>query len=267
MPVSLITLTSDFGYADNFVGVMKGVILSIAPTARIVDLGHDITRGDIRHGAFVLLSGSKYFPLGTLHVAVIDPGVGTERRIICVEAGGQLFLGPDNGLLSWVTAKQGRTRVIHVTRKELFLPQISLTFHGRDVFAPVAAHLARDMKPEDLGPVISDMQELPFPEVRKQDGSLVGEIIYEDRFGNLVSNIEQEALAGVDVKKVVVTAGQTTIRGLSRTYGSGREGQLLALVGSPGYLEIAVNEGLASEVTGLDIGDAVTVSFNLNGQG
>jgi S-adenosylmethionine hydrolase len=268
MPTPLITLTTDFGLADSFVGVMKGVILSITPEARIVDLCHGLPpgpgpagTGDLRAAAFVLLSGAGYFPPGTIHVAVVDPTVGTSRRIICVSAASHTFLAPDNGILSWVTARSASRKVFNVIRTDLSLSPLSSTFHGRDVFAPIAARLAAGLPPDALGPQISDMLELawPRPEIGPQ-GDLAGEILYVDAFGNLITNIEPDMLARFGQDPIVIRAGLHTISGISAAYAAVRPGRLLALVGSAGFLEIAVRAGSASRVTELAVGAKITIS-------
>ena len=261
MQRGLIALTTDFGDADGFVGVMKGVIAGIAPEAHVIDLCHGVSRGDIRHGAFVLLCAVGHFPDGTIHVGVVDPGVGTDRRAICVCAGSQVLIGPDNGLLSWAARRLGGARTYHVTRSDLFADEVSSTFHGRDVFAPVAAHLAMGVRPDQLGPEVTDVVELPFPEVETSaSGDIVGEVIHVDRFGNLITNIQGERLAARNRVSLTVRAGGQVIRGLSETYGSKAVGELGALIGSSGYLEVAVNGGSAGVTTGLAVGDRVRIS-------
>ncbi len=259
---NLVTLTTDFGHADPFVGVMKGVMLSINPRIRFVDLCHGVPPGDVRAGAFVLRTSAGYFPPGTVHLAVVDPGVGTSRRVICARAGSHLFVGPDNGLLSWVTHTMGRRSVFHVTHTDLFAKEISSTFHGRDVFAPLAAHLAAGMKPETLGPSIDDMVELDWPAVRTgRRNELIGEVLYVDGFGNLITNIASSMLNVPKRRSLTVRVGRHVIKGLSANYASAGTGKLLALIGSAGFLEIALNAGSASQKTGLCVGDAVRVQI------
>ncbi len=244
----VITLLSDFGLQDPYVGVMKGVILQINPQARLVDLTHRIEAGDIAQGAACLAESHRYFPAGSIHLAVVDPGVGTERRPLAVLAAGHAFVGPDNGLFSPIIDQDPSTRVVHLSERRFFRPQVSPTFHGRDIFAPVAAHLSLGVDPSELGPWVTDAVTLTLPEARSADGILVGRVSRVDRFGNLISNIRESALsrhlAGAEAE---IRAAGLRIRGLHRTYGEVAPGEVLALVGSSGTLEIAVREGSAAK--------------------
>jgi len=245
---AVVTLLTDFGTADGFVGAMKGVITRLAPTARILDITHDIPPGDIAAGAFALEAAARFFPPSTVHVAVIDPGVGTARRALAIEAGGQVFVGPDNGLLSLATIGKRSTVVLSPAR--IAVGPVSATFHGRDLFAPAAAKLANGIAVSRLGKPVHAIVELVLPAVARGDGRLVGEVIHADRFGNLTTNITAEDIRNIlgrKSAKIVVAVGSRRISGgLIRTYGEGRAGELLALINSGARLEIARREGSAA---------------------
>lgn len=248
----IITLTTDFGFADEFVGVMKGVILGLAPAVRIVDLSHQIPAHDVRQAAFLLGSAYRFFPAGTVHVAVVDPGVGSLRRIVLVEAGGQLFLAPDNGLLSLVMLEADSVRAWQVENRELFLAAVSATFHGRDIFAPVAARLVGGLAPRQVGAPLApaDLVRLAelLPVIDRPRGRIVGRVEQVDRFGNLVTNIPDRLLSelyGARLARLKVSCGGREILGLSTTFSEVAPGEVAAVVGSRGYLELAVNLGRA----------------------
>ncbi len=245
--MTLITLTTDFGIADSYVASMKGVILGIAPQARLVDISHQITPQNVRQAAHVLQSAVPYFPPHTIHVAVVDPGVGSARRPIAVRTPQAVFVGPDNGLFSAFLAEANPVSVaiIQLDQPAYWLPKVSRTFHGRDIFAPVAAHLASGTPVESLGTPITDpiILDLPQPS-RSTDGVICGQIAYVDRFGNLISDIPEAWLAG---HRWVLTCTGQEILGPSPSYMSAQPGEMLALISSGGTLEIAVREGSASE--------------------
>jgi hypothetical protein len=255
--IPLVTLLTDFGDRDGFVGVMKGVMLSIAPEMKIVDLAHDIPPHDVQSAAFVIAQSYAFFPEGTLHVIVVDPGVGSERRILYVEAGEYAFLAPDNGVLRFVASRERIRRIISVENRKYFRPELSYTFHGRDIFAPVAAHLARGIPPEELGTPATGVRFDPLPEPRVAGDSVIGEIVYIDRFGNLISNIDgtelQRLLTGYR-RFVLKIAGRTVDR-ISRSYFDSQPGELLAYIDSSGYLAFALNGENASEKMGISLGD------------
>ncbi len=260
----IITLTTDFGLADPYAGVLKGVIWGICPQARIVDLTHQVRPQDVLQGAFLLASAAPYFPAGTVHLAVVDPGVGTARAAIAVETPTALLVGPDNGIFTVVwealsPAEQAATRIVELTEPRYWLPQASRTFHGRDVFAPVAAHLAAGVPLPALGHPRERLVLLPDtrPAVRA-DGSVAGRIVQVDRFGNCISNIAAGDLAGME--SVVVEVAGHRIAGLVDTYADGGPGQPIALLGSDGRLEIAVRDGSAAELLGLTVGAAVVAT-------
>lgn len=260
----LVTLLTDFGTADGYVGAMKGVIASLAPSARVVDVTHDIRAGDVRGGALALETAAPYFPPGTIHVAVVDPGVGTARRGIAVEAGGQAFVGPDNGLLA-LAARPDR-RVFILDRARYHLQAVSPTFHGRDVFAPIAARLATGVRASNLGTKTDsdDLRELALPRPLATRGGLVGEVIHADRFGNLITNVVAADLARLSgaapLKSIRIHVGRRRLSGgLARTYGDAGRHALLALVGSSGRLEIARRDGSAALMLGYRPGRKLAV--------
>lgn len=246
----IITLTTDFGYRDPFVGIMKGVIHGISPPAAIVDLTHGVAPQDVTGGALALAAAVDFFPPGTIHVAVVDPGVGGARRPILVETDRARFVGPDNGLLSLAGGRQRLIRVVHLSNPDYHLRPTSTTFHGRDVFAPVAAHLSAGVPPEKLGQAVESFKRLEVPEPQREDGGIAGEVIYIDGFGNLTTNIRREDLETFDPSLIAVRIGDRVVRGLSANYASAGAGNYLALINSCGHLEISRCEGSAR--SGLD---------------
>ena len=258
----IITFTSDFGADDWFVGVVHGVIHHICPEAKVVDLSHAIEPGKIERAAFMIEAAAPDFPPGTVHLAVVDPGVGTRRRALAVRAHEQFFVGPDNGVLDWALSDPGAAaRALTETR--YFRHPVSRTFHGRDVFAPVAAHLACGVTLDALGPAIHDPVRLRPVPVRLVDGLVQGSVRFIDRFGNALTNITQEALAGafpgVPEHRLEVLLGSRRISGIARSYGDAPIGTLVAIIGSSGRLEIAQVGGQAASRFGLGEGDAVSV--------
>jgi S-adenosylmethionine hydrolase len=255
----LITLLTDFGTRDAFVGIMKGVILSLAPTARVIDLSHDVPPQDIRAGALILRSAVPFFPQGTIHVAVVDPGVGSHRRAVVVETRDAFFVGPDNGLLSLAAPPESVVRAFHLTNSQYFLPRLSHTFHGRDVFAPVAAHLLRGVPPELLGPSIPTIEQLPLPLVERTETQLTGGVIAIDHFGNLITNITEVDLLPFPRETLWVSIGPVQIQGLAATYATVPPGAIAALINSWGMLEIAVRNGSAAQQLRTPVGTSVCV--------
>ena len=250
----IITLLTDFGSADPYVGMMKGVILAICPAAHVVDITHEVPPQDIRTGAFFLEQSLGYFPRGTIHVAVVDPGVGTSRKPLAVRSEGHLFVGPDNGLLS---AAARRPHVVHLTRASYFRPEVSNTFHGRDIFAPVAAHLAAGIPLERLGPQLSRMVRLPNARPRRVASGLRASVASVDRFGNLVTNIDWADWRSLRRPRLV--AGSFRATKLSSSYGAVPRGELVLVLGGYGRLEIAAREASASKILGLASGALVEV--------
>ena len=258
----IITLTTDFGESDPYVGMMKGVILSINPAARIVDITHQVPAGSIQEGGSIIKEAFKYFPAGTVHVGVIDPGVGGKRRPVAVLTSNHFFVGPDNGLFWPVVETQVHTDIIHLKEKRYWMHKISPTFHGRDIFAPVAAHLSLGVNPFVLGEKIDNPTTIAYPLPCKKDSDLVGEVIRVDHFGNLITNITREHLTPfLRSKGVIIRIGSLVLDKISITYNDVPQGEPLALIGSSGHLEIAVNMGKASNCLGKDceIGTKVTV--------
>jgi S-adenosylmethionine hydrolase len=259
----IITLTTDFGESDPYGAMMKGVILSINPDAKIIDVTHQIPAGSIQEGGLIIKESYTYFPSGTVHVGVVDPGVGGKRRPIVVIVDNYFFVGPDNGLFSTIIETQRHVDVIHLKEKRYWMNKISPTFHGRDIFAPVAAHLSLGVNPFRMGEKIDNPTLLAYPLPHKNNSDLVGEIIRVDHFGNLITNITREHLSPfLASKDLIITVGRLTLKKISTTYNDIPEGQLLALIGSSNLLEIAVNMGRAIDHFGQDtvIGTKVQVS-------
>ena len=255
----IITLTTDFGLQDPFVGIMKGVILSICPSACLVDLTHDVEPQDILGAALALEAALPFFPDGTVHLAVVDPGVGSARRPLAVRIRGHYLVGPDNGVLTPALLGSQRTAVA-LTAPEYRLPQVSRTFHGRDVFAPAAAYLAAGIPLERLGPTVADPVLRPIAGSRLEGETLVGEVLAVDRFGNLLTSIEATALAGfAGGGPVVVEVAGQPVAGLVDAYADGGDGRPAAIVGSTGRVEIFVRCGSARQALGVGRGAPVRI--------
>lgn len=254
-----ITLTTDFGTRDWFVGAMTGVVLGINPRAVIVDLTHEIPPGDVRAGAFALMAACRYFPKGTVHVAVVDPGVGSQRRAIAVQTANCLFVGPDNGVLSWALARDKIKAIQQLENPKYFAKTISRTFHGRDIFAPVAAHLSRGLPLKQLGRELQDFVHLPWPKPTQRRGEIRGEIVHLDHFGNAITNIEAELLPAGRKVKCEVMAKREVHCALGPFYSAVPANSPVAMIGSSGFLEIAVNGGSAAQRFALRTGDSVIV--------
>lgn len=258
--LSLITLTTDFGDGSPYVAAMKGVILGVNRGARLLDLSHRIPPQDIRHAAFFLAGALPYFPTGVLHVVVVDPGVGTERAVLYVEVGGHRLLVPDNGC--WTELAHGIAQpptVIRVTERRYWRPEVSATFHGRDIFAPVAGHLSRGLDPRQLGPVTSEWVQLQSPAPVLGPERLAGEVIFVDDFGNLLTNIPGAAFTALQDRAVRITVAGHQVPRRVRTYGEAEPGSLVALVSSNGSLEVAVTQGSAAARLGVRAGAQVEV--------
>ncbi|HIE51498.1 MAG TPA: hypothetical protein EYP85_07035 [Armatimonadetes bacterium] len=262
----LITLLTDFGDRDGFVGAMKGVLLSLCPTARIVDIAHHLEPQDVAHAAFVLATVYPYFPPDTIHLVVVDPGVGGTRRAIAVAAGNQRFVAPDNGCLTYVLAREGDAQAVILDRPQFFRSSVSRTFHGRDIFAPVAAYWAKGTLLEELGTAVSieELVRLPVPQTDHRAGEVRGEVLTTDRFGNLITNISVEELAPVG-PTATIWLGKRRIP-LVECYEAVAEGELLALVNSAGYLEIALRQGNAAAELGWGRGTPVWVRATSSAQ-
>ncbi|MEA2626300.1 MAG: hypothetical protein QOD06_2345 [Candidatus Binatota bacterium] len=255
----VVSLLTDFGERDGFVGVIRAVILGICPRARLVDLTHEVRPQDVVGGALVLENAVEYFPPGTVHLAVVDPGVGGARRPIVIETERFLLVGPDNGLLSLAAERSPRRRVVHLDRSSWFRESGSRTFHGRDVFAPVAGHLAAGTPAAELGSEIEEYEHVVLPVPRSIDGAVEGQVIHVDRFGNLISNLRQEDLAAFRDSELSVSIAGVRIRGIVTHYAAVREGGTLALWNSWGRLEIAVRNGSAARHLRAHPGDRVEV--------
>ncbi|MEX0935797.1 MAG: SAM-dependent chlorinase/fluorinase [Gemmatimonadota bacterium] len=252
-----VTLLTDFGTRDGYVGAMKGVIASIFPGVIIDDVSHSIEAGDIRSTALVLARYWSRYPPGTIHVVVVDPGVGTERRAIAGEVDRRFFVAPDNGVLSRVLDASEKSRIVQVENPEYILPEAGSTFHGRDVFAPAAAYLARGVHLTRLGARVQDPVRLEPERVRKVDGAMEGKVISQDRFGNLVTNLPGSALEG----EADVQIGGQTIP-VVKTYGEAAPERLAALVNSDGRVEVAVRDGSAARLLGAGVGTPIRITHS-----
>ena len=257
----VITLTTDFGLRDGYAGVVKGVIWKIAPGVQIVDISHQIGPQDVMEGALTLGRAAAYFPEGTIHIGVVDPGVGTGRRAIAAQLGSQYFVGPDNGLFTILLERAERKHetvvVVHLNRPQFWLPSISNVFHGRDIFAPSAAHLAQGVLLESMGTPIQDPQRLELPVPERLAGGWRGQIISIDHFGNLSTNLGKDLLASLETVKIHYKIW--TIDGLMRAFGDGTPGQFIALIDSSDHLSLNVVNGSAAEQFQARIGDEVEI--------
>ena len=259
----IITLTTDFGLKDPYAAEMKAIILSISPDTIIVDVTHEIDKFNIRMGAYVLASVSPCFPEGTIHVAVVDPGVGTRRRSVLIQTEHSFFIGPDNGLLILAARAQGIKAIRGTTNPRLMLPEVSSTFHGRDVFAPAAAHLANGAAPEEFGPIIRDTVKPDCAKVTLRSGALIGEVLHVDNFGNIITNISEKEVTRIPATGLIniKLPDQELKLKVTKAYGETKSQEALALIGSHGYLEIAINRGNAAEKFKSNPGDKIKLSF------
>lgn len=256
----IVTLTTDFGDASPYVAALKGALLSVNPAARLVDLSHAIAPQDLRHAAFFLAAAVPWFPPGTLHVVVVDPGVGTARAMLYVEVRGQRLLAPDNGCWTLLDAP---SRVFRLAEPRFWAPTVSHTFHGRDILAPVAGRLSLGLDPAQLGPPVSSWVRCPWPEPCREGGVIRGEIVFVDTFGNLISNIPAAGLG----QPRVVRVGDTRLPGplpWVRSYGQAAAGELVALASSNGFVEVAVVEGNAARRLGAAVGTPVELHVDVN---
>ena len=253
-----ITLTTDFGTQDWFVGTMKGVILGIAPRAAVVDITHEIAQGDVRGGAFALATSYRFFPKGTIHVAVVDPGVGSRRGTIVVQTANCFFVGPDNGVLSFALAQEKIKSIRRLENEKYFLKPVSRTFHGRDVFAPVAAHLSRSVPIQKFGSATRAIVRLDWPRLKTNCGAVECEVIYVDRFGNAITNMDAKVL-GLLGKGAGVFQGKKRLCAVGEFYQSVPSGWAVAVLGSSGFLEIAINGGSAAQALSLRVGTRLSL--------
>jgi hypothetical protein len=280
----IITLTTDFGVSDGYVGTMKGVMLDIVPQAQLVDITHAITPQDVRQTAYVLYTACPFFPPHAVHLVVVDPGVGSARRPIAVRSASGTFVGPDNGVFSYLMtagllAEESVEAVVELANPRYRLPQVSHTFHGRDIFAPAAAHLAASVPIDELGPPVTDPVTLPLPRLDVSLNAVRGEVLHADHFGNVITSIGLLLWRGDELSfepvfgtrsgqrarfqadRALVMVGGREIPGLHRTYAEVAPGEVLALVGSEGHLEIAVREGSGADRLGLQPGDPVELRW------
>ncbi|MCI0359950.1 MAG: SAM-dependent chlorinase/fluorinase [Planctomycetaceae bacterium] len=264
MARAIITLTTDFGTSSPYVAQMKGVILSLCREVDLVDIAHAIGPQNIREGALVLADTTPRFPPGTVHIAVVDPGVGTARGLIYAEIGEQRYLAPDNGLLSFLIRQKLPQRVLAIENRAYWFPKPSQTFHGRDILAPVAAHLALGTDPALLGPALDGCVMLDAALPEKSACTVRGEVLYVDSFGNLITNISRDELSGLgDMARLTIECAGRAIRGVIPAYGAAMPGELVALFDSQGRLEIAVTSGHAAGELAAGAGQAVLVTGNL----
>lgn len=256
----MITLTTDFGLKDPYVAEMKGVIFSINPDAKLIDVSHEVEKFDVRMGAFTLASVAPYFPKGTVHLAVIDPGVGTDRRAIVVQTKEAFFVGPDNGLLMLAAKSHGIQHVFELANSAFRLPKVSRTFHGRDIFAPAAAYLDKGVKPEQFGSEVTDLVIPNFVCGIRKSSTLTGEVLNIDSFGNIVTNITEKELG--KIKRAIVKLANCSLElTFAKTYAEVKPKEPIALIGSHGFLEITLNQGSAAKKFKVYSGDAVTVTL------
>ncbi len=260
--MSVITLTTDFGTGSPYVAALKGVVLSINPAATVVDISHEIRPQDIRQGAVVLDDVCEHFPAGSIHVVVVDPGVGTDRAIVYAQIGRQHYVAPDNGLLCRVAKKTRPSRMIELVDDEYWLKPVSKTFHGRDIMAPVGAHLSLGLDPNLLGPPLETLVGLRWPEVVVKPNRIVGQVLEIDSFGNLITNISADLLAGraTDERACVICNIYETW-GIYGAYADQLNGTFVALIGSSGRLELAVVGDNAAERLGIRVGTPVTIAW------
>jgi S-adenosylmethionine hydrolase len=260
----IISLTTDFGLRDPYVAEMKAVILDICAGARIVDISHEIEKYDVRMGAFALACAAPYFPQGTFHVAVVDPSVGTERQPIIIQTPKGYYVGPDNGVLALAARNDGDPKSIHkIANPEFILHQISNTFHGRDIFAPAAAHLANGTRPAEFGPKINNTYNTPFAQVTKEREAVVGEVIYTDDFGNIITNLQPKDIRIMRTLPTINIKIKDTLLNLKlcKTYTEVPPHKPLALIGSHNFLEISLNQDSAAKTYKTKTGDRITIQL------
>ena len=263
---SIVTLTTDFGISDHFVGTIKGVILEINPEAEIIDISHSVKAFDVLDGALAIAQAYSYFPASTVHLVVVDPGVGTARRPIILSTERHHFVAPDNGVLSLIYGREERVHVRHVTAQHYFLQPISNTFHGRDIFAPVASYLSKGVDSEKFGDEITDYVKFNAPKPKPVDQqTLKGVVLKADRFGNLITNITpQDApmLFGENPAPFKIVIGKHEITDVKTSYAEGEPGEVFAILNSMGYLEIAANRAPAAQIVGTAKGTEVSILLN-----
>jgi S-adenosyl-L-methionine hydrolase (adenosine-forming) len=258
----IVTLITDFSRGDEYAGAMKGAILKVNPRCQVIDVTHQIEPQNVPRAAFVLRNTYPYYPAGTVHLVVVDPGVGTRRRPVILQKGGHFFVGPDNGVFTFVLASAGKTEGYEITRRKYFLSPVSETFHGRDIFAPVAGHLSLGQNPQRFGPRADGFVRAEWPGPRLKGGKLLGQILFSDSFGNLITNIAREEYGSLRAGRPLLIKGKGwRIDRIHRTYGQGKPGDPMALFGSSGLLEIAIYGGSAKKDLGLKPGDRLVVTL------
>jgi len=261
----IVTLTTDFGVNDHFVGAVKGVILSVVPDAELVDISHSVEAFDLLEGALTIAAAYSYFPAGTVHLVVVDPGVGTARRPIVASNEQHYFVAPDNGVLSLIYSREERIRVYHATAEHYFMQSVSQTFHARDVFAPLAAYLAKGVAPATFGDEISDFVRLDVPRpAAVNENTLRGAVIKVDRFGNLITNFAPEIIPPLfqpEPPPFKIRVGDREITAIRTSYGNAAPGELFGILGSMGYLEIAANQASAAQILGVGKGASAEVEL------
>ena len=258
----IITLTTDFGSNDHFVGAVKGVIVDIVPDAQIVDISHAVQAFDVLDGALTISQAYSYFPSGTVHVVVVDPGVGTARRPILASSDGHHFVAPDNGVLSMVYAREERIRVRHITSEHYFRVPVSNTFHARDIFAPVAAWLAKQVDSDKFGDEIEDYVRFAAPKPKAVAEDRIRAVVLKvDRFGNLITNVTPEEVPAIfkPGAEFKITIGSKAFSEIRQTFADGAPGELFGIIGSMGYLEIVANRAAAAQLTGVGKGAEVSI--------
>ncbi len=259
--MSIITLTSDFGTKDTYVGVMKGVILSISPSSNVIDLTHEIPAQNVAVGAWQISKAYSYFPSETIHLVVVDPGVGSDRRAVISLINNHTFVCPDNGLLSIISKESPMGNSVAIENDSYFLPHISNTFHGRDIFAPVAAYLAKGIPMSEFGPSVDNLHKINFSHINSDNSQIEGQIIWIDNFGNAVTNISQQSINQILPNlELQISFANQKIFGLCSAYNQAKIGEAIAIIGSSEHLEISVNQGSAQQLYGLSIGDFVSVN-------
>lgn len=257
-----ITMTTDFGTKDPWVGSMKGVGMFLNPNVNLIDITHEVEPGNIFEAAFILANTAGAFPKGTIHVAVVDPGVGGDRDPIVILTDNHFFVGPDNGVLSLATQNTNVRRVIKITNDDFFQKPVSSTFHGRDIFMPSAAYITRGVSLDDLGEEVSDYKKIDYPKAVKEETSVTGEVIYVDNFGNLITNIKEDSISHlVDAGKIETEIKCLTIDDILDSYSDRGREVPVAIMGSLGFLEIACYKGRANELTEASVGESVTVKL------
>jgi S-adenosyl-L-methionine hydrolase (adenosine-forming) len=257
----MITLTSDFGLKDSYVAEMKGVILTINPTAKIIDITHDVEKFNIRMGAFILASAVPYFPQGTTHLVVVDPSVGTNRRAILVQTKQGFFVGPDNGVLMLAAKNQEIEHICELTNPKFMMPQVSSTFHGRDIFAPTAAYVDKCRKASAFGPEIANVVIPEFASVKSSNETLIGEILHVDDFGNIITNISQKEMRQTKTANVKLRNVSLNVA-FGKTYAQIKPREVIVLIGSHGFLEIALNQDSAADNFHAAVGEKIEVTPN-----